>query len=208
MIKPDAKKIDEILSNSKQYIIPKYQRQYEWGKEEATEFIADINEHSGVESDSLFLGTIIFDTTDDDKNQISIVDGQQRITTIIILLVACRELAKKLNKINLATLIQQKITFTDNMTGESKGFKLLASESIRDIFQYMCCVDWNGDFPDKIEVTEGKKKSFKGLKRQNNKIRPIYNYLYEQIKQKDEQDLSKFLRSLYNSYIVRMSSPH
>jgi uncharacterized protein with ParB-like and HNH nuclease domain len=131
MIKPDAKKIEEILSTSIQYVIPKYQRQYEWGKDEAIEFISDLLEHTGNEGDSLFLGTIIFDNANIDEKQISIVDGQQRLTTILILLVALRELAKKINAESLATLIQQKITFTDSTTGESGGCKLIASESIR-----------------------------------------------------------------------------
>ncbi len=200
MIKPDAKNIEEILSTSTQYAVPKYQRQYEWGKEEAMEFIADLEDYSHEGAGSLFLGTIIFDT----KTTVGIVDGQQRLTTILVLLIACRELARKINDNALAQAIQQKMTFVDSATGESRGCKLIASESIRDIFEYMSSSDWTGDFPDRIEVGDGKKKTPKSIKRQRNKIKPIYDFFYKHIESYDKAALSRFLRALYSAYVVRI----
>lgn len=206
MIEPNAKRIEELLTTSVQYVIPKYQRQYEWGREEATEFIADLNEHSGADGDSLFLGTIIFDTTDSDNNKICVVDGQQRMTTILLLLIACRQLAKKLNEFSLANLIQQKVTFVNGTTGESEGAKLIVSESIRDIFEYISNSEWDGNFPDAIESGNNKKNPIKkSIKRQVKKIQPIYEFFFNSISNYDKKKLGAFLKSLHNAYVVRIN---
>lgn len=64
--------------------IPKYQRAYTWEKKQIEEFVDDL-ENQDVGKD-YFLGTILFQDLgmSDDFDHIDIVDGQQRITTLII----------------------------------------------------------------------------------------------------------------------------
>ena len=74
-----------IFANSKKYSIPAYQRDYSWGEKEVETLLDNIIE--GCSSDSpLFVGTIQFskDSKVSDKT-FDIVDGQQRLTTIILL---------------------------------------------------------------------------------------------------------------------------
>ncbi len=64
----------------------------------------------------LFLGTLIFDVAEEAKKLIRVVDGQQRITTILLLLIASRNVAKSINATQMATKIQEKISFTHDTT--------------------------------------------------------------------------------------------
>ena len=65
--------------SKKQYVIPKYQREYKWSLEQVKTLISDINKHEK------FLGNIILNEFSDFYE---IVDGQQRITTLFLILIA------------------------------------------------------------------------------------------------------------------------
>jgi len=196
MINPNPETIEGILNSSNQLKVPKYQREYKWGISEAGEFWEDIESYQDVDEGNLFLGNLIFDISDKDKKTIWIIDGQQRITTILILLIACRELAKRINAAKIAGKIQEKISFEDSTTGEFLGSRLWASESIKKVFDHISDSDWDGIFPEKI--------SGKPVKRQSNRIKPIYDYFSLKIKSYDHTLLSKLLATLYSSYIVRI----
>lgn len=195
MFNPTSTSIESIFNGSVQYFVPDYQRPYEWGKAEALEFIEDLQDCASSQgAKRLFLGTLIFDNSQ--QPNIKIVDGQQRITTIMILLITCRELFKKLNKTAIAQTTQDKITFIDSTTAESKGARLLASDSIKDVFEAMASSEWDGQFKNKIGT--------KLVSRQINRIRPIYNFFYDCLKKKTASELSDFLRVVYNAYVVKI----
>ena len=63
----------------RKYIIPKYQREYKWTSERVKTLISDINNRDK------FLGNLILNKKMD---YYEIVDGQQRITTIMLILIA------------------------------------------------------------------------------------------------------------------------
>lgn len=104
-------KLSNFLDTSSQalvsYKIPNYQREYAWGKNECEELINDINEND----DGYFLGSIIWvDTTKE------IIDGQQRITTLSLILMAIYsqlphtldDEEKQADKINLKRMLSNK----------------------------------------------------------------------------------------------------
>ena len=79
------KTIRGLFDGSKIFNIPKYQRAYAWEKEHLEDFVDDI-ENQKLDKD-YFFGTILFQEKkemSDDFENIDIVDGQQRITTLII----------------------------------------------------------------------------------------------------------------------------
>lgn len=192
MINPISKKITEVLSYYSPLEIPNFQRDYKWGKSEAIEFIDDLNYYSNKENENLYLGNIILSKNNNDKY--SIVDGQQRLTTINILLAVCRNHARKLNSSSISHAIQQKITFIDPIDGTSKGPLICVSDSIREPFNELVSENWTGDFSQKI--------SGKSLKKKINKIKPIYDYFTEIVDPLDQDSLRKFLAAIYNSYVV------
>lgn len=76
-----------------QYSIPLYQREYKWKKVRVSELIYDIKDHNK------FLGIIILNRR---KDSYDIIDGQQRVTTMLLLLAALfNRMGKEDSAINL-----------------------------------------------------------------------------------------------------------
>ena len=74
-------------------IIPAYQRAYSWGEKQLEEFIADLNDHQQrIGQGNYYLGHFIFERNN--NNALEIIDGQQRMTTALLFLSACRRLNK------------------------------------------------------------------------------------------------------------------
>lgn len=78
------KKISSLFDGRTLFNVPEYQRAYAWGEAQLSDFIEDIQNQK--EDKSYFLGTVLFEEKGLENNYevIDIVDGQQRITTIII----------------------------------------------------------------------------------------------------------------------------
>jgi uncharacterized protein with ParB-like and HNH nuclease domain len=195
MIQPRPTTIGEILTLSKQFIVPKYQRGYEWEPAEAEEYLTDL-EAEASSGRGLFMGTLIFNVIDDAHDKITIVDGQQRLTTIFFLLIACRMLAKELKADGIAQETQKRITATDPANAKSRGPLLVASESIKDVFETMAGSDWNGTIPAKI--------GNKPVKRQTKRIRPVYEAFQRWTHDYDQPQLSKLLDAIYRTRVIRI----
>lgn len=88
-INPELKSISRYLKldKNKYFVIPEYQRGYSWTISQCEKLWNDIE--SFVESDgddNYFFGTVIIDCSH--ANQLSLIDGQQRTTTFLLLLKA------------------------------------------------------------------------------------------------------------------------
>ena len=89
--------IRKIFSNDFIFTIPLYQRPYSWTTEQAGELLDDLLSFIGsdttVSIDALspyFLGSIVL-IKDDSTPDAEVVDGQQRLTTVTILLSVLRQ---------------------------------------------------------------------------------------------------------------------
>ena len=82
---PKPSKIDNVFQSDAFYCIPKYQRKYVWKNSKIEEFFNDIK-FSMIESGKInyFLGSFIFQS-DNSLNIKMVIDGQQRLTSILIL---------------------------------------------------------------------------------------------------------------------------
>ena len=87
-ILPERKSVRELLTNY-YFQIPLFQRDYCWEIEKWEDFWGDITTQM-VENYNFFLGSIVVKDLKEDAN-FEIIDGQQRITTIIILLATIRD---------------------------------------------------------------------------------------------------------------------
>lgn len=63
--------------------IPRFQRPYDWDRDNLTEFWTDLKDRVEPE---YFMGSLVVFGDQKEKNLLSLVDGQQRITTITIML--------------------------------------------------------------------------------------------------------------------------
>ena len=78
----------KIFSSDFAYFIPSYQRPYAWTEEEAGILFDDLYDfYKTVVDDNYFLGSIVL-IKEEDKPRSDVIDGQQRLTTLTILLAA------------------------------------------------------------------------------------------------------------------------
>ncbi|MCT2121659.1 DUF262 domain-containing protein [Dietzia cinnamea] len=89
MFNANDQPIIELLSphSTVRYVIPKYQREYSWGKNQWDELFDDIYESESAQGH--FLGTIISlarISGDVNEHVFELIDGQQRITSLSVLL--------------------------------------------------------------------------------------------------------------------------
>src|SRR5574343_1404093 len=100
LIKNSSKKTVDNLFNSTTliYKIPDYQRDYKWSEGEALQFLEDFSD--GGKISPQYFGVLVTENSKDKSNyenidEIDIIDGQQRMTTIFLLFLAIREKADR-----------------------------------------------------------------------------------------------------------------
>lgn len=100
------------------YTIPDYQREYDWEEEQINELIDDIKE-IGV-NDSYFIGHMVFEGKKNGDSFI-VIDGQQRITTITIMLCCLRDIFYTRNEKDLGDGINENYIFCKNVDNEKRA---------------------------------------------------------------------------------------
>lgn len=94
---PNKTSIKEFFQGDKQYTIPVYQRAYSWEEAQWSVFLEDLKEATKG-TNHYFFGNVLLEKLSNDKPN-DIIDGQQRITTIIIFARAlCNVLRDKIEK--------------------------------------------------------------------------------------------------------------
>lgn len=86
---------DTIEKNKRVFKIPVYQRNYDWNNVQCEKLYSDIIEAYNTQKKH-FTGTIVYITGDHNSSSLSedlIIDGQQRVTTLMILLKAMLDIA-------------------------------------------------------------------------------------------------------------------
>lgn len=94
-----AKNIKNILANDS-YIIPRYQRNYAWGKAEISQLIKDIEEFfpkDNNESKLYYIGSLVCFKRED--GSFELIDGQQRHTTITLINLVLKNWTEKIENI-------------------------------------------------------------------------------------------------------------
>jgi hypothetical protein len=73
------------------YIVPDYQREYVWTEKEVQQLMDDIDEQLAADGRrEYFIGTVLVSPTPQ-RNHFEVIDGQQRLTTLFLLLCALRQ---------------------------------------------------------------------------------------------------------------------
>lgn len=76
--------------------VPDYQRAYSWEEKQIEQFLLDIKEYLDKDI-NYYIGHFLFEKNKDNEKIGYVIDGQQRLTTIIIFLSSAFEKIKKLN---------------------------------------------------------------------------------------------------------------
>lgn len=134
-IEINKKSVKEFLDAGKKqkFVIPEYQRPYAWREEEVQTLFDDLVEYTQERIDSpYFLGTIV-SYTNGDKEQ-EIIDGQQRITTLCLLLRALYTKIEKMDntkeRSNFIGQIEPALWETDELSGEADKSKTLLESRV------------------------------------------------------------------------------
>lgn len=130
-------KLQQIIEGTKQYVVPLFQRPYSWKKSEWQVLWDDLIELCESESPRThFMGSIVTIPTNSIPEGVSkylLIDGQQRLTTIFILLCAVRDHAKQIEDEKLAAKIDNTILVNPYEKGLDY-YKLQPTQVDRDVF--------------------------------------------------------------------------
>lgn len=140
-------KLQPILEGTKQYVVPLFQRPYSWDKDQWSRLWDDLMDLSeemdqSKETDlrTHFMGSIVTMPTTSVPEGVTkylLIDGQQRLTTIFIILSLLRDSALGKNdekKSRLAEEIQNTL-LVNQYKEETDYFKLLPTQVDRDFFE-------------------------------------------------------------------------
>ncbi|GHQ28241.1 hypothetical protein JP0061_13290 [Helicobacter pylori] len=138
-MKAKAMKLLDFIGKSqeKQLVIPIYQRLHSWEKEQCKQLWDDIIKIGGDDKmNGHFIGSIVFvhdGIYSTGHNELLIIDGQQRLTTITLLLTALRNhLSDEVKR----KKIEDHYLINSDKDGDKK-FRLILSESDKDTLLYL-----------------------------------------------------------------------
>ncbi len=189
--RPENQNISAIFNCDQIYRIPNYQRQYSWTNEQLEVLWDDLyEEYKNQNNKCYFLGSIVVVKTGD---YLDIIDGQQRITTLMIMMDVLRKTFPEINKDS------KEINFVDLKKIDDS---ILHSGRITKL-QLQSDPNYDAIFNSKII----KRKNYENLtpptKKEMNTDNPEYKYLntayffYEKFKELSLKDLEKFVDYIF-----------
>lgn len=134
-IEVNKQSVKQLLGSGKnqKLVIPEYQRPYAWSDEQIQTLFDDLVEYTENNNESTyFLGTIV--SYENENNEQEIIDGQQRITSLFLLL---RALYSKLQSMmetpeskNFKSQIESALWEQDELTAEVDYEKILITSKV------------------------------------------------------------------------------
>ncbi|AFZ54224.1 DUF262 domain-containing protein [Cyanobacterium aponinum UTEX 3221] len=181
--------LKEIIQGEKQYIVPLFQRSYSWGKPQWEQLWSDIVELLENESNSPhFFGSIVtmqMEFLPEEVSKFLLIDGQQRLTTILILLATIRDQAKIIHNLKLFKEINDKYLINAYDEGEN-FYKLLPTQIDRQSFYQIINEEYNH------------------IKQQKNLIAECYQFFTRKIKRFPETEYKKLI-NIIGGYLIVIS---
>ncbi|WP_289220370.1 DUF262 domain-containing protein [Ileibacterium valens] len=153
--------------NDQRFIIPIYQRSYDWDIENCAQLFDDLVKIIKLERDSHFFGSIVGKNSSDGRHgNYLIIDGQQRLTTVSLLLLALYKLLNREILTSTDETIQPKIFeefLVNRFQNEDSWYKLRLNKSDQKAYQSL--------FSDDPELVPG------------SNITNNFNYFYNRIQE-------------------------
>lgn len=183
----------DLFGPTKKYNVPSYQRGYAWkDKIQINDFWEDLQQVDAT--NPLYFGTLILQEpgVDIDSNTFDIVDGQQRITTLAIFFIVCRNHAIR-NSLPQASTLPAFVAIQDAAYGGPLEAKLTAGKNITEAFDYLVKhEDYKGGvFPGNID------------NRKARILKANYNYFNDRISSLDTKSLGDLVgKVLKNSFFL------
>ncbi len=193
--------LQDILKDKLYYQIPIYQRPYQWTEENCEKLLDDLffNYEDDRESDYFCGSLVLIAISEDSKAKTyDVVDGQQRLSTFILLAKVLATLySERLDPENQEFLQASWSDRHENKKKKKKkrlDFELVVSSAKKDFQDAL-------DFFDDLDASKGKdSKSNDPSKGKNNYLKNVIclkNYLRE----KEIEDINDFIEWLYSNVV-------
>ena len=196
------KALFKVFSNDFAFSIPAYQRPYAWTKNQASELLTDLLSFLGDGSEAIadanpyFLGSIVL--IKGEKREADVVDGQQRLTTLTILLSVLRSLVNANSASKITEFIYQK--GNDFVDVPDDHYRLKVRERDEDFFRCYIQNEKGLDGLLKLDTSQ--------LTDSQKNIQGNANYFLKELVQLSEQHRERFVRYLMTRcFLVVVSTP-
>ncbi len=137
-----------LSQNKTQFVIPVYQRNYDWSVPQCSQLLNDILDVGRKKTDNHFIGSIVYIHdgifTSAEVKPFVIIDGQQRLTTISLLYLALLHHAERNGMDEKAEELQQ--TFLQNKFVKNENSKLKLKQAAANNSAFKHIID--GQNPD------------------------------------------------------------
>lgn len=180
----------QLLGNGLRYEIPKFQRDYTWEAEQWDDLWQDIQSLWSYEYDEHYLGYLVLQTSNNKEFQI--IDGQQRLTTMSLLILATLRCLKDLidtgvdrdnNQLRKDSLLNSYIGYIDPVT-------LISNNKLK--------LNRNSDDYYKQHLVLLKELPLRNTNTSEKHMRECFYWYYEHIKRnfKTGESLAAFIDSI------------
>lgn len=182
-MKANESKVEDFLSSNKtQFVIPVYQRNYDWTTGQCKQLLDDILE-VGISSkmNAHFIGSIVY--VHDDVytasriKELTVIDGQQRLTTLTLVFLVIHRLAKITQNESLENEISETYLINKFATEDEK-LKLRPTDNNDKALKYLLRSDETEEYNDFSKLIDN------------------FNYFKERITEDNYQTVLKGLSKL------------
>ncbi|MCQ2979556.1 MAG: DUF262 domain-containing protein [Clostridia bacterium] len=199
-------KINELLLSNHCYVIPRYQREFSWDKSNIIKLIDDLEKNTKLKNGKIkpvpyFIGiTILEGEFNDETYELNVIDGQQRLTTITMILCCLRNIFDELQD---ETYKKKCVSLIFNTHKGHKNKKIFDTQNKTHYFPFNIQANEPRDNPESSEencLFEGynaikSKLSSETIKNDFRKIHRIETTSYLDL-------LHAFYDQLINSYVI------
>ncbi|MBK9722143.1 MAG: DUF262 domain-containing protein [Saprospiraceae bacterium] len=175
--------LNRFLSQTKtQFIIPVYQRNYDWTEDQCRQLFYDILEVGSKPGNTHFIGSIVFIHdgvyTSSEVRQLVVIDGQQRLTTFSLLYLALYKFAQECGQEGKANEIYDTYLVNIYVNEENSKLKLKQSDTNAKALKFL--------------ITNNNPKDYG----EYSKVINNFNYFKQNINQDNFQTILNGLNSL------------
>ena len=177
------------------FVVPDYQREYVWkANDQVQQYLQDIDAEVGSQQ-SYFLGSII--VVKNNNNKYDVIDGQQRLTTIVITLCALRRLLQEMETDStIADQIKDKIkSVLYDINLETLSYDVRLELQYEESKNFLSCLIKNEKYSD-IDTPS--------IERMKEAYQTIYDFYSQKFNSDGEKDTLKAIHYLLTKVEIVM----
>lgn len=192
-----------FLLGKKIYCIPRNQRKYVWGNDNWKNLLEDLDFLQGT-GKYHFLGSIVLNTqynpNNDDIEYYEIVDGQQRITTIVLILIVIAQIFKDRNE---EALFQGLLPYIQTTNINNQTSSTLHTDVHTCIMNLVSCV---ADKQTPYNTMQLLITNFITNKKQDSTIEKCLKYYYDILKSRNTDEVAAFRNALISTNYINIKT--